>query len=39
MDRILLILLDISRIVLKFMNFWVAKMYGNNGMFYGSTKS
>ena len=26
-------------IVLKLMNFWVAKMYGNNGMFYGDTKN
>ena len=32
MDRIL------SHILVKFMNFWVAKMYGNNGTFYGGPK-
>ena len=31
-------LLDISRIVLKFINFQVAIMYGNNGTFYGGIK-
>ena len=29
---------DISCKVLKFMNFQVTKMYGNNGTFYGDTK-
>ena len=33
-----LILSDISRIIFKFMKFRVAKMYGNNGTFYGGTK-
>ena len=27
-----------SFILSKFMNFWMAEMYGNNGMFYGDTK-
>ena len=36
MDRILS---DIFIYILsKFINFWVAKMYGNNGMFCGDTK-
>ena len=35
MDRILS---DIACMISKFMNFWVAKMHGNNGMFYGGTK-
>ena len=26
-------------IVLKLMNFWVAKMHGNNGMSYGDTNN
>ena len=26
-------------IVVKFMYFWVAKVYGNNGTFYGGTKN
>ena len=29
---------DISCIALKFVNFQVAKMCGNNGMFYGGTR-
>ena len=33
-----LILLDISRIVLKYTDFRVPKMYGNNDTFCGSTK-
>ena len=36
MDRILL---GILRILSKSMNFRVAKVYGNNGMFYRDTKS
>ena len=30
--------LDIVYVLSKFMNFWVAQVYGNNGMFYGDTK-
>lgn len=33
-----LILSDVSHIVSKFINFQVAKMYRNNGTFYGDTK-
>ena len=42
MDRILPVIVGNYRIfppiVLKFMNFWVAKVNGNNGTFYGSIK-
>ena len=37
-NRLLPDIIGYFRIVLKFMNFRVAKMYENNGMFYGSTK-
>ena len=32
------ILSDIIHILSKFMNFWVAKLYVNNGTFYDGTK-
>ena len=36
--RLLSEIIGYFHIVLKFMNFRVAKMYGNNDTFYGSTK-